>query len=83
MKLRSSIASVVAIFALALIVFMFASATPFVTTAHADGHGAGPIPTDPDTTDNGGDSTITVPDSPTIDNSTVIDWIVEAVSTLL
>lgn len=83
MKLRSSIASVAAVFAVALVVFMMASTSPVTSSAFADGHGTEPVPQAEDTTGSGDDSTITMPSSPTIDDNSVIDWVIEAVDAVL
>jgi len=80
MKLRSSIASVASIFAIALVVFMLASMTPMVPVASADGSGNEPQPKAIDTTVV--DSTMLMPDAPDVDDPSLLDCLIDVVTSV-
>ena len=79
MKLKSSIASVASIFAIALVLFMFASMTPIVPVACADGAGNEPQPL-MDTTYI--DSAITMPNGPIVDDPSLLNWLIDVVTSV-
>lgn len=76
MRLRSSIVSVALIFAIALVLFTFASMTPMVPVACADGTGNEPQPKADTTLD---DSTITMPSAPIVDDPSLMNWLLDVI----
>ncbi|MBU2624066.1 MAG: hypothetical protein KKG33_00745 [candidate division Zixibacteria bacterium] len=77
MRLRSSIVSVALIFAIALVLFTFASMTPMVPVACADGTGNEPQPKADTTLD---DSTITKSSAPDVDDPSPLNWLMDVVT---